>query len=85
MDQVVLAAEHKLRDYYLYLAVRGHLLLELQRSDDAASCFRAALGLPCSSPEWRFLMRKLIDCAAKPDRLIRTHSSHERSNPPAGT
>ncbi|MGA2601751.1 MAG: sigma-70 family RNA polymerase sigma factor [Bryobacteraceae bacterium] len=60
-----LAAEHKLRDYYLYLAVRGHLLLELQRRDDAASCFRAALGLPCSSPERRFLMRKLIDCGGQ--------------------
>lgn len=57
-----LAAEHKLRDYYLYLAVRGHLLLELENRNDAASCFRAALGLPCSAPERRFLMRKLIDC-----------------------
>ena len=33
----------KLRDYYLLLAVRGHLLLELGRQTEAAACFRAAL------------------------------------------
>jgi RNA polymerase sigma-70 factor, ECF subfamily len=51
----------KLRDYYLLLAVRGHLLLELGRSVEAAACFRAALDLRCSEPERRFLRRKLAE------------------------
>jgi len=48
-----------LRDYYLLLAVRGHLLLELGQGAEAAACFRAALKRPCSEPERRFLKRKL--------------------------
>lgn len=51
----------KLANYYLYLAVRGHLLAELGRSDEAIDAFRAALERPCSEPERRFLERK---CAA---------------------
>ena len=57
-----LEQEPKLREYYLLLAVRGHLLLELGRSADAARNFRAALELPCSEPERRFLRRKLETC-----------------------
>ena len=49
----------QLRDYYLLLAVRGHLLEELGRRDEAASCWRAALECRCSEPERRFLRRKL--------------------------
>ena len=49
----------KLRGYYLLLAVRGHLLLELGRRPEAAACFQAALECPCSEPERRFLRRKL--------------------------
>ena len=56
------ASDPKLRDYYLLLAVRGHLLLELGRCGEAASCFRAALQRPCSEPERRFLRRKLTEC-----------------------
>jgi len=52
----------KLRGYYLLLAVRGHLLLELGRRTEAATCFRAALDCPCSEPERRFLRRKLLSC-----------------------
>ena len=52
----------KLSDYYLLLAVRGHLLLELGRRAEAANSFRAALGCSCSEPERRFLRRKLGDC-----------------------
>ena len=52
----------KLRDYYLLLAVRGHLLLELGRDAEAAREFSAALTLPCSEPERRFLRRKLESC-----------------------
>ena len=54
-----LAADPKLRHYYLLLAVRGHLLLELGRRDEAANCYRAALELRCSEPERRFLRAKL--------------------------
>lgn len=54
----------KLRDYYLLLAVRGHLLLEVGRNAEAAVCFRAALECPCSEPERRFLRRKLAGCGA---------------------
>ena len=52
----------KLRDYYLLLAVRGHLMLELGRRTEAAASFRDALECPCSEPERRFLRRKLADC-----------------------
>ena len=52
-----------LADYYLLFAVRGHLLLELGRRDEAAVCYRKALECPCSEPERRFLQRKLEDCA----------------------
>lgn len=58
-----LEEEPKLRDYYLFLAVRGHLLLALGRHAEAANCFRAALDRPCSAPERRFLSRKLAECA----------------------
>jgi RNA polymerase sigma-70 factor (ECF subfamily) len=59
-----LANDPKLRGYYLLLAVRGHLLLELGRLREAAASFRAALDCPCSDPERRFLRRKLQDCGA---------------------
>jgi RNA polymerase sigma-70 factor (ECF subfamily) len=49
----------KLKNYYLYLAVRGHLLADLGRAEEAAAAFRAALECPCSQPERRFLLRKL--------------------------
>ena len=49
----------QLRDYYLLLAVRGHLLRELGRREEAAACWRAALECRCSEPERRFLRRKL--------------------------
>ncbi len=54
-----LAGDPKLQRYYLLLAVRGHLLLELNRPPEAADCFRAALDCACSEPERRFLRRKL--------------------------
>ena len=49
----------RLRDYYLLLAVRGHLLEELGRHEEAAECWRAALACRCSEPERRFLRSKL--------------------------
>jgi RNA polymerase sigma-70 factor (ECF subfamily) len=57
-----LAADPKMRDYYLYLAIRGHLLHDLDRPAEAAECFRAALECRCSEPEVRFLQRKLVEC-----------------------
>ncbi|HLW75568.1 MAG TPA: sigma-70 family RNA polymerase sigma factor [Bryobacteraceae bacterium] len=54
-----LANDPALGDYYLLLAVRGHLLLELKRNVEAAECFREALSLSCSEPERRLLRRKL--------------------------
>jgi RNA polymerase sigma-70 factor (ECF subfamily) len=59
-----LANDPKLRDYYLLLAVRGHLLLELERREEAHACFRAAMECPCSEPERRFLRKKLAACEA---------------------
>jgi RNA polymerase sigma-70 factor (ECF subfamily) len=57
-----LSGNPQLRDYYLLLAVRGHLLLELERREEAAACLRAALECRCSEPERRFLRRKLEQC-----------------------
>ena len=56
----------KLRDYYLRQAVRGHLLMELERRAEAAECFRLALGCACSEPERRFLRRRLGECQRTP-------------------
>ena len=63
-----LQSNPRLSDYYLLLAVRGHLLLELERRPEAAACFQSALALRCSEPERRFLQRKLAQCA--PSGLI---------------
>jgi RNA polymerase sigma-70 factor, ECF subfamily len=57
-----LASNRQLRNYYLLLAVRGHLLLELGKREQAADCFREAIERPCSEPERRFLNRKLATC-----------------------
>ena len=58
----ILESDAKLRDYHLRLAVRGHLLAELGRREEAAVCFRAALECACSEPERRFLRKKLEAC-----------------------
>jgi RNA polymerase sigma-70 factor (ECF subfamily) len=52
----------KLRTYYLRLAVRGHLLLELGWREEARACFEKALECQCSEPERRFLRKKLAEC-----------------------
>jgi RNA polymerase sigma-70 factor (ECF subfamily) len=56
-----LIANPALREYYLLLAVRGHLLLELERREEAAACYKAALDCRCSEPERRLLRRKLAE------------------------
>lgn len=55
----------KLPGYYLLLAVRGHLLLDLGRREEAAACFNEALECRCSEPERRFLRRKIGECATR--------------------
>jgi RNA polymerase sigma-70 factor (ECF subfamily) len=57
-----LGNDEKLQQYYLFLAVRGHLLLSLGRKTEATGCFEAALNRRCSEPERRFLRLKLAEC-----------------------
>ncbi len=57
-----LAADPRLKQYHLLLAVQGHLLEDLGRRAAAADCFRAALECACSEPERRFLRRKIAGC-----------------------
>ena len=57
-----LEKDRALRNYYLRLAVRGHLLLELGRRAEARACFEKALDCQCSEPERRFLRKKLAEC-----------------------
>ena len=51
--------EPTLKNYYLYLAVRGHFLEDCGRYNEAAEQFRAALACRCTEPERRFLRKKL--------------------------
>lgn len=57
-----LDGRRELASYYLLLALRGHLLLELGRGAEAADSFRSSLDCRCSEPERRFLKRKLEQC-----------------------
>ncbi|HEX6881263.1 MAG TPA: sigma-70 family RNA polymerase sigma factor [Terriglobales bacterium] len=50
-----------LRSYYLFYAVKGRLLKQMN-SPEAASAFRRALECPCSGPELKFLQRMLSEC-----------------------
>jgi len=61
-----LETDPKLREYHLYHAVLGHLLLALGRREEAARSFAAAIECPCSEPERRLLRRKLSACSAEP-------------------
>jgi RNA polymerase sigma-70 factor, ECF subfamily len=61
-----LIANPALREYYLLLAVRGHLLLEMDRRKEAAACYQAALQCRCSEPERRLLRKKLAECTVTP-------------------
>jgi RNA polymerase sigma-70 factor, ECF subfamily len=58
-----LEQDRHMRRYHLLLAVRGQLLLELGRAEQAAEAFRTALACGCSEPERRFLVRRLEACA----------------------
>ena len=57
-----LAEDAALRRYYLLPATRGHFLQARGDHAGAAAAFRAALALPCSGPEQRFLQRRLTEC-----------------------
>ena len=48
-----------MRRYHLLPAVRGQMLAELGRMDEAEAAFRAALACDCSEPERRFLHKRL--------------------------
>jgi RNA polymerase sigma-70 factor (ECF subfamily) len=54
-----LAADGTLAGYYLLPATRADLLRRLGRRDEAAAAYRAALDLAPTSPERRFLARRL--------------------------
>ena len=56
-----------LRHYHWLLAVRGGLLRDLGRHEDAADGFRAALEHARCEPERRFLRRRLEACAIPKD------------------
>ena len=48
--------------YYLLPATLGRLWLEAGDADRAAGYYEAALAMPCSAPERRFLERQLMRC-----------------------
>ncbi len=54
-----LETQLRLQHYYLFAAVRGHLLRELGRNSESIACYETALQQRCSEPERRFLKRKL--------------------------
>lgn len=60
-----LRADTTLRNYHHLLAAQGHLLLEMNRKQEAAACFRDALERRCSEPERRLLRKKLKQCDEK--------------------
>ncbi len=66
-----LQADPKLQHYYLLLAIRGHLLLEIGRHREAIDYFGSALECRCSEPERRFLRRKLDECLLAVDQKSR--------------
>ena len=57
-----LDADPRLRQYHLLMSVRGQLLFELDRKDEAAESFRSALEHTRNEPERRFLMRRFEAC-----------------------
>jgi len=55
------ALSTSLADYHLFHAARADLLRRLARLPEAADAYRAALGLVGTSPERRFLLRRLAE------------------------
>jgi RNA polymerase sigma-70 factor, ECF subfamily len=56
------AADPRLRDYYLLPATLADLWLRCGEHQAAAAHYRRALELSCSEPERRFLLRRLAAC-----------------------
>lgn len=56
------AADPRLRDYYLLPATLADLWLRRGEMQTAAAFYRRALELSCSEPERRFLLRRLAAC-----------------------
>jgi RNA polymerase sigma-70 factor (ECF subfamily) len=56
-----LAGSGKLADYYLLPATRADLLRRLDRKQEAAASYRAALYLAATEPERRYLSRRLAE------------------------
>lgn len=52
----------QLADYHLWHAARADLLRRLDRPDEAAAAYRAALDRAGSEPERRFLTRRIAEC-----------------------
>lgn len=52
-----LSARRELRDYAPFYAVRGELLRQAGRREEAARCFEQALACPCSEPQRRYFAR----------------------------
>lgn len=55
------SAEPSLKNYYLLPAVRADFLRRLGRTVEAVACYQEALMFPCSDPERRFLLRRIVD------------------------
>ena len=51
-----------LEGYHLAHAARADLLRQLGRADEAAGCYRTALGLTANPAEQRFLQGRLAEC-----------------------
>ncbi len=60
----MLRAHPALARYYLLPAILAGLWLRAGDSARAAACYGEALGLSCTSPERRFMQRKLAECTA---------------------
>ena len=66
-----LERDRTLRSYHHLLAVRGQLLLDLDRRPEAAEAFRSALACPCSEPERRLLTARLRRAEAPDEESVR--------------
>lgn len=62
--EIIESLKHEpgLTQYYLLPSVQGRLLAERGDLPGAAACYRAALTLPCTEPERRFLLGRLEAC-----------------------
>lgn len=65
-DLALLEASGRLAGYHLLPAAQADLLRRLGRTDDAAARYREAIGLARTTPERRFLERRLAELAPPP-------------------